>query len=179
MNSPKYQIGDEVWIPRFSPMETRIKCPDCLGTKALTVIMGDGSQVSIDCVGCALGYEPSRGFVVIHEWKPYVDWGRIDGVERRDNTFEYRGYQFGGLEESKLTKSKEEAEAIAARMAEEHKVEELHRFEQCKENTRRSWAWNAHYHRQKVKQAQHDLEYHTAKLNVAKVKAKEGEPVTP
>jgi len=42
-----------------------------------------------------------------------------------------------------------------------------------KEKDTRTWAWNASYHRRQIKDAKRQLEYHTAKLNVASLKAKE------
>ena len=42
-----------------------------------------------------------------------------------------------------------------------------------KEKDTRTWAWNASYHRNCIKKAEKDIAYHTDKLNVASLKAKE------
>lgn len=177
MNPPKYQIGDEVYVPRFRNVEKSIPCPDCCGTKALTVIMGDGEQLSINCAWCAKGYDPPRGYLIVYDWAAYTERSYIEGVERSDGTYEYRGCGWSEKEDQ-IALTKEAAQVIACKRAEAHNEAEQHRYLACKEQTSRSWAWNASYHRNKIKQAQKDIEYHTAKLNVAKVKAKEGEPVT-
>ena len=41
-----------------------------------------------------------------------------------------------------------------------------------KEKDTKTWAWNVHYHRKEIREAQKRIEYHTSKLNVAKLHVK-------
>lgn len=168
----KYNLGDQVWYASFETRTKTIVCDDCRGQKYLTVIMGDGSQVTIDCAGCSAGYEPPKGYNTICEGTPNSD---LKTIERINIQFDKVEYQSGCwvLHEDRFFDTKEEADKKAERLAEEYKQEQLHRLKNLKENHKRTWSWNAHYHRRAIKEAQRQLEYHTAKLNVAKIKAKE------
>ena len=57
-----FKIGDKVFQANYGRHERWIVCPDCLGTKHVKVILGDGTEVQIECGGCDPGgYEPSLG----------------------------------------------------------------------------------------------------------------------
>lgn len=113
----KYKIGDEVWFAEWRNGEDYITCPDCFGKKFLTVILGDGSQVTIDCAGCALGYEPPRGIVKIYTHGAdarqvtitRVNTELVNGNEVSRYSF-YGGYE---AEEARLFDEKEDAVAAS------------------------------------------------------------------
>lgn len=170
----KYKIGDTVWYAQVKSFEGIEPCPDCFGQKALTVIKGDGSKVSIECVGCASGFESPKGYVTYYGWKSDVRQVLIQRVEITNEGVEYGHSQCYRVKEEELFDTKEEAEIRAKEKWESHNAEEIARIYQ-KEKHNRTWAWNAHHHRDCIKRAEKDLAYHTAKLNVAKVKAKERE----
>ena len=168
----KYNLGDEVWYASFEIRTKQIVCDDCRGQKYLTVIMGDGSQVTIDCVGCSAGFEPPKGYNTIYEGTPNSELKTITKVEIEVDRVRYQ-FSHYICDEDRLFDTKEEADKEAERLAEEYKQEQLYRLKNLKENNKRTWSWNAYYHRRAIKQAQKDLEYHTAKLEVAKIKEKE------
>lgn len=168
----KYKIGDVVWYAQVKCFEGEEPCPDCFGQRALTVIKGDGSQVSIECVGCMAGYEPSKGYVKYYGWKSDVLQVRIERVEITDKGIEYGHSQSYRVDGSELFDTKEEAEKLAEEKWKAHNAAEIAKIHQ-KEKHNRTWSWNANYHRDCIKRAEKDLVYHTAKLNVAKVKSKE------
>lgn len=176
MSKPIFQIGDYVYVPRFQQTETKIVCPDCLGQKAVTLIMGDKQHVSIECAGCKSGYEPARGYRILHERVPSVEIGKVTSVALGEDGFLYSGDGFYNANEHQIAQDRDNAMKIAENMAASHKAEELKRFQTQKEFTHRTWAWHAHYYRSKVRQAQKDIETYTAMLNVAKENCKGGEP---
>ncbi|KKK65797.1 hypothetical protein LCGC14_2970530, partial [marine sediment metagenome] len=58
----KYKIGQEVWWARFETSESSIECPDCAGKGHIRCIMGDETEVTVDCQNCQVGFEEfSRG----------------------------------------------------------------------------------------------------------------------
>jgi len=59
----KYNIGDKVWVVNNTCRELYIKCPDCLGQGALTVLFPGGDTYSIKCSLCGPGYNPSTGSI--------------------------------------------------------------------------------------------------------------------
>lgn len=172
---PKYKIGDAVWRATFGSSENYVTCHDCGGTGRLRVIFHDETVASIECRNCALGYDPPTGRVRCYDRIGKADLGVIAGIEL---TTERVSYRFGSdrfyytVEEHELFDTEAAALARAQQIAAEHDAEERNRI-LTKEKDTRTWAWNASYHRQCIKRAQRDLEYHTAKLSVAKVRAKE------
>lgn len=168
----KYKIGDVVWYAKMKSVEGIEPCPDCFGQRALTVIKGDGSQVSIECAGCSAGYEPPKGYVRYNKWIADVCQVTIQRIEITPQGVEYWHSESYRVREEDIFDSKEEAEKRAIVIFEEHDAQEIARIHQ-KEKHNRTWSWNAHYHRDCIKRAEKDLAYHTAKLNVAKIKAKE------
>lgn len=169
----KYKIGDRVWYAQRKSVEKTVICPDCFGQKALTVIKGDGSQVSIECAGCKRGFENSTGY--INYWSHEIDVSEvvIQRIEETATEIEYSFRDCYRTKESELFTNKEDAQKRALILSEEHNQEELDRINQ-KEKHNHTWSWNAYYHRNCIKQAERDLTYHKAKLEVAKVKTKNG-----
>ena len=165
-----FNIGDKVWTVERDAYKERITCPDCCGKKFLTVILGDESRVTIDCAGCAPGFEPPRGFVEFFRGKWYPVPAVVNRKEQSDKGTEY------GTDRSYCTKhvysTPEEAKAAITELLAQ---EELQRAEQLKtkDHKHRSWAWNVHYHRGEVKRHEKDLAYHKAKLEAAKTHVKE------
>lgn len=174
----KYDVGQQVWWATFRAGEHWETCPDCGGTGRLRVTFHDEAQVSIECQNCALGYDPPTGLVKWYGRTPEVRQITITGFEFKDGKASYHSGIGGGsyhrIEESELFLSEEGAKVHADKLAAEHDAAERARILN-KEKGTRSWAWNASYHRNCIKRAQKDIDYHTAKLNVAKVKAKEPE----
>jgi hypothetical protein len=164
------KIGDTAWHAEHNSIEKQRTCPDCFGKKKLTVILGDDSRVEIDCTGCVRGYDPPRGYVTYHEYSPAVHPVVIDRVEESSDGITYG---FNGCYRTKeLFLARDVAEARAKTLAEEYNEGELKRF-QKKEKDSHTWAWHVTYHRRCIKQAEKDLEYHSAKLGIAQKKAKE------
>lgn len=167
----KFNIGDKVFRATMRSVEKFNTCPDCWGKKYLRVILGDDSEVTIDCAGCDLGYEPPRGYVTHRAYEPQVEGGKITGIEINENGVSYNlsGYI---VEEKNVSEVYEDALKQAAVLAAEYEESEKQRMLR-KEKDARTWAWHATYHRGAIKRAQKDLEYHTAKLNVASKYKKE------
>ena len=165
-----FKIGDQVWWARTENTEIRITCPECLGKRFITVILGDDTRHTIPCICCESGWEGSRGWLVGWRHEVNVTTTVVIGVRMTAEETEYQ------LPESYLTKdlyaTKDEAEERAMELVKERDADELRRMH-CKEKDTRSWAWNVHYHRKCIRDAEKQIEYHRAKLDVAKLRAKE------
>lgn len=172
---PAFNIGDKVWYAERFSTEERVTCIDCQGKRALTVIMGDGSHVSIDCSLCARGYEPPRGYITYSKQVADVRQVAITRIEQGPDKIEYGadGYFYRSQD---VFATREEAQMRAEELAEEFNREELERIN-SKEKPDRNWRWHVRYHRECIRRAEKELEYHRAKLAVAKVKAKDVEVV--
>ena len=177
---PKYDIGDKVWWASRISTEERVVCPECFGKLFLTVILGDNSQVTIECAGCASGYNPPRGYITYWKQTVGVKQSTVGGIENYIDKpigykVNYTGCSYNCVKEDEVFDTREEAEKRALELAEQHNKEELVRIHR-KEKNNRSWSWNAHYHRDCIRRAKKDIEYHSAKLEVAKQHQK---PPTP
>lgn len=175
-DKPQFGIGDSVFLARFDASDAYVTCPDCGGTGRLRVTFHDETTVSIDCQNCAPGYNPPTGRVKVYDRKPSAMEIHVSGLELGVEGVRYRlggGSNWNYIADAgDVFATREEAEARGQQMADAAKEEELQRVYR-KERDTRTWAWNASYHRKEIKRALQDIERHTAKLNVAAIKAKE------
>lgn len=173
MVTTKYEIGQQLWWPRPGTKPTSVECPHCGGTGRLRVTFHDETTVSVDCQNCSLGYEPPTGRITVYERSPEAQLVEVRGFEvHGDGTVEYRTSGSYVVKEGDLFETREEALARCVERNAEMEREELAKIA-TKEKDTRSWAWNASYHRNQIKRAQQQIDYHTRKLNVANLKAKE------
>lgn len=167
----KYKVGDEVWLATFEVSPAYITCPDCGGTGRLRVILADESIVSIGCRNCSCGYDPPTGRIKVYDRKPRAELTEITGCEIEGAKIEWKTRASYRVPEDELFDTEAAAMAVAKAKAEQFDRDERNRVNQ-KEKDTHTWAWNASYHRKCIKEAERLIAYHTAKLNVAKVKAK-------
>ena len=172
----QFQIGDTAYYARAGNRQVWITCPECLGSGRLRVILGDGSEVSIECVCCDRGYEGSPGKIQTYDFVSEVDIVTIYGIESNlVNGALHTRYKFDGCystDQENLFLTKEEAKNRADVLAAEHAAEEKKKIG-YKEKQTKTWARNASYHRQCIAKAQQQIVYHTSKLTVAAKNAKE------
>lgn len=170
-----YNIGDEVWYANRTSVSEKITCPECFGKKYLTVILGDGSQVTIDCAGCASGFEDPKGYVTYYKQDIEVRLITIDRVEINPDYVEYAFDKFGCgchiAKDKDLFLTKEGAEVRAKELADEWNKEELAKLHR-KEKNHRDWSWHVHYYRRQIRDAEKTIEYATKKLEAAKAHVK-------
>jgi len=179
MTKPRFDVGDTVWYVQSGTNQRYVTCPDCLGQRVLTVILGDDSQVSVSCTCCERGYLGSQGQVLAYDWHCEVLNGPIVGMDVDHESVKYK-VQVWHVEGSytihpdAVYASEEDAREAAVKVLADHKADEAHRFANVKDQKgrHRSWAWNATYHRNCARRAEKELEYHRGRLAVAKTKAK-------
>ena len=168
-----YKLGDKVWVAFLESREKWVLCPHCCGKRALTVILGDDSRVSIDCDCCRYGYEGSKGYLKSYAWVSGVKESTITKVEQEWPTKVEYGVDGGyRVDQDKVFDTQAGAEVRAQELIVEQEKEELRRI-QVKEKVDRNWAWNVRYHRDKIRSAEKDLIYHRSKLAVAQTHVKE------
>lgn len=163
-------IGDKVWTARLKHCEFTEVCPDCLGTKAVTLLLENGERHSLDCGTCYPGgYEKARGYIKRTQYQPSAREQVIVGLEITPGKTNFRFQDWSCYEVFDT-----EAEAIAAceklRAAQED--EDHQRFARKKEDSKRTWWWSCGYYRRQIATAKRDLAYAEARLNVAKFYAK-------
>ena len=174
-----FKLGDKVWHASFDTVKKTAVCPECFGKKYLTVILGDDSKVTINCRGCASGFEQPKGYINYWEWQAKIEQVTIAGMDiNQERDTEYRFHYSGGdncysYRTSKYTifSTKEEAERKGKELAEEHNKQELQKIHR-KGKHNSDWAWDVHYYRQQIRSAEKEIIQFTEKLNVAEENAK-------
>lgn len=167
MENLRFKIGDLVWWARFDSKEACLECPDCAGTGRLRVIMGDDTIVSIECEGCRRGYQPATGYLKIYERTARAQTAIVTGAEIDGDKVEWRLSESYRVSDDCLFDNEQDCLARAQQLAAEYDQRERDQISK-KEKPTRSWGWNA-----RIKEAERQIEYHTKKLSVASIKAKE------
>lgn len=170
--TPRFEIGDEVWWAAWESSEDRLTCPDCCGEGRIRCIMGDGTEVSVECETCRCGYEPSRGYVTVYTRKPMAIPTTIVGMSIEGDKIEWRTEASYIVEDERLFRTEDDAREKANEIAAEADRAERERIAH-KEKPTHSWAWNATYHRREIRDAERKIEYHRSKLEVANLKARQ------
>jgi hypothetical protein len=171
-----YNIGEKVWHASRKSTEEKITCPECFGKKYLTVILGDDSQVTIDCAGCASGYDPPKGYITYYKQGIDASLVTICKVQIYSDHVEY-GYNGTDhccyiAKDIDLFPTKEKAEIRAKQLAEEWNKEQLAKIYR-KEKNNHTWSWHVHYHRKQIRDAEKTIEYAKKQLDAAKAHTKE------
>lgn len=175
----RFEVGQEIWIGDFSPLAAVYEtCPDCGGTGRLRVTFHDDTQVSIECRNCSAGYDPPTGRVVVHRNVGKARKATVTGLEIQGGKTRWHvdgpNYSYRIMDDEDAFDTEAEAVAWAEKKSAAYEQEQRDRIFK-KEKDTRTWAWNASYHRRCIKDAQRQIEYHSAKLAAAKVKAKKPE----
>lgn len=84
MNTP-FVIGHTYWLPRLTPQQIQVPCPVCYGKKVVTVTLGNGEYVAVECEGCGLGFERARGYVTEYTYEPFVQPFTVRAVTSMHN----------------------------------------------------------------------------------------------
>jgi hypothetical protein len=170
----KYKLGDVVWLATTENTKKMVACPDCFGKKYLTVILGDGSQVTIECASCQRGYEKATGSIETYEMSTNVFQVTIDGVESQIvNGEEKNEYRYGStgcswhpIKNEDIFDTKEEAEARAIVLV-AAEAEREQRLFATKIKDHKKWAWHVSHYRQQIRKGKRDIEDAEARLRVA------------
>lgn len=171
MTEPKYKIGDTLFVATVDRRPNMITCPDCGGTLIIHAILFDGTEHVIECSSCSHGYEGPNGLVQDWTITPRVNTVHVTGMEIEEGLpVEYKINLGPGLyrtfKEEDLFEDRIHAEDKALILTRQQQAEEERRVA-SKEQPHKTWARNIAYHRQRIRLAKKELEYHTAKLNAA------------
>ena len=173
----RFEIGQQIWVSRYDPIAPVYEvCPDCGGTGRLRVIFHDDTEVSIECRNCSAGYGKPTGRVIVYRNRVCAYLATITGVEMngKETRWQIDWTSGGGRIIGDDEAFDNEVDALVyGHVRMEHYEQEQRERIRSKERDTRTWAWNASYHRKRIKEAQQQIEYHSAKLAVAAIKAKD------
>lgn len=173
----RFEVGQAIWIGEFHSLAPGCEtCPDCGGTGRLRVTFHDDTQVSIECRNCAVGYDPPTGRVTVYRNRSAARQAVVCGFE---NAMGKTRWHVDGTEGGyRIVEDADAFEGETEALAWAKQREGLYEQEQrtqilTKEKDARTWAWNASYHRRCIKDAESKIAYHTSKLAIAAIKAKD------
>lgn len=175
-----FNIGDKVFTANYGKHEKLVTCPDCLGSKRVKVVLGDGTEVLIGCGGCDPGgYEPSTGYIRQYDCFVKSEQHTVTGVKVTKDAVEYDLDNFGSgsyYTGNNLTVFATELEALACGELDRRNYEdEENKRLMAKTKDHKSWAWNSSYHRKCIKDLERQLAYHHSKVEVCKKHVKDDE----
>lgn len=174
----QFNIGDKVFKADYARHAKVVPCPDCLGIKRVKVILGDGTEVWIECGGCDPGgYQPSTGYIKQYDYAVVLKKYTITGVKVTTATVEYDLDNFGGGSyyigtNADTFATEDEAITYGEALRLEAESGENKRL-MAKTKDHKSWAWNVTYHRRCIKDLERQLAYHHSKVEVCKKHSKE------
>jgi len=168
MDTP-FEIGRAYWLPRHCAERVTIPCPACKGTRIVTIIYGD-EHVSVDCDGCAAGFEGSKGTVMEYDFTPVAEEFTVEGpTGLYGNCWSVKSTDGRTAEFNDLCETKAAALAVSAvKCADQHEQNmqsRLHARGRAKHST-----WAISYHKKCIVDLERQLAWHTAQINAGKVK---------
>jgi hypothetical protein len=180
-----FAIGEQCWHIGPGSREEILPCPDCAGTKFVTLILGTGEEHTLDCRGCQSGYDPPRGYITktIRGYTPtpftparVTGFDGERGVQYTEAPPDASCYRTASSVD--LFKTREECEiACKARESDFYTEEEI-RIRNQLVGRRKDLAWSVHYWRDQIRRLEGDLEAARNRLDVCKAreqkKAKKG-----
>ena len=165
--NPPFEFGQQVYVVHSSAHAQRqVTCPVCDGQRRITVILGDGERVSVECRFCEEGYLGSQGTVNAYGPSASVTCGTVDGISldhRGEWDIQVRGicYRVGSLftTEAEAEAAREIAYAEAEKYALESYEEQFKRGRKSK-----GYGWTVGYHRDQIKYLERKLAWHRNKV---------------
>lgn len=177
--NPPYQIGSTWWQPVVSPTRVEVPCPVCCGKLAVTLILGDGTEVGIACDACGKGHSSPQGTVsgyvreagalevtilrtmrydVVHDERGEAWWIEVASPGRQNFQVDFaslRPTREEALEHSRIAMEKMDEDERAQRAG----LKKRDRLD--------NYAWNAYYHKKQIEELERSLAWHKAKLTAA------------
>jgi uncharacterized Zn-finger protein len=169
-----YSVGDKVWLARCEHEEKEVLCPVCFGKYKVTVILGNGDHVEVDCDFCGKGFSGPRGVVTDYHYRSNPELVTITAVTRRQSEkgeeVEYHsGCRF--LEVANLFDTKEEADKRSEELRAEYEESFMRRLEANKADNHRGYTWAVGYHMREARRHREDAERHEQRARVCKERA--------
>lgn len=162
-------IGDKGYYASFDLRVKHIPCGVCFGNKYVKVILGNGEEVTVECLACEKGYLGPTGYQEIYEYEAKAQEAIINRIEVTGNGVEY--YTDCGCGEYRFFDTKEEAIIRCSELAKKHNDEQIERIKH-REKPNKDWTWHVYYHKKEMQNAEKSFFYHQEKLDIAKENAK-------
>jgi hypothetical protein len=175
-----FALGVPVWWVGHGYREEWVTCPECAGTKKITMILGNGDAVELWCGNCAQGYEPASGLVRISTYHHTPERFTPERVRVDGEEISYLTDGHGIVYASNLFLTEAECLAACEALNAKKNAEDEARRLSITKSKRRDLAWSVSYWRNQVKRLREDLartEAHLMKCEQRKRRTKEPQPL--
>ena len=170
-----FEIGEEVWWAGHGSRIEDVVCPECVGTRFITMTNGAGEVFKLDCAACRTGYETSRGTIqrTFYEHAPVrfvcrrVD---ISGREVRYSESSPSASCYSMVEAKNLYRDLEECRKACERLNVERQKNLDETYINNLKSKRRDMAWSVHYWGGQVRKLRDELKRAEDRLDVCKAK---------
>jgi hypothetical protein len=176
------KVGDTIYVARAGSTQVDRPCRICNGDRRVTLILGTGENVLLDCEYCGIGLQAPTGRESFYEFRAAPTPHTVNGIERvateQGETVKYRSGSNGCYSTFVATDCFPSAEAAAERCAElvaENEVAQERRMH-AKEKDNKSYAWHAGYHMREAKRAREQAEHHERKAVLMKEHKRQDSP---
>jgi len=167
-----FKIGDTVWVGEFQQRKDRVPCPVCFTKRYVTLILGDDTEVEVECKFCDVGHFGAQGYVI--DGYHYVTTATPKTITGMDIRKDEITYWFGGIghQEERVAATEEEAVAKAQVDADKYNTNKRELQLERKHTSYKSYTWNAGYFMKKAKGALQDHKHYTEKAKIMESKAR-------
>lgn len=166
----KFNLGDKIyWVYSSTNYGKPMPCPMCFGKRFVTLILGDESQTKSACGFCERGMEGSTGTATV--WEPYaaVRSGVISGISTKDGIRYEVGYETIKEYEAFSTEADAQIECDKQYSLAKERAKEW--FEKAFIDCKKKQIWSAGYHKNCIKSAERNIEWHQLRLGMIKTGA--------
>jgi hypothetical protein len=169
-----FAVGSTVWHVGAPYRTTRVVCPECAGSKTITVITGTGERYTLKCQHCGPGYRDPTGMVEQRVPDHTPREVRLDRLESIDNgRVSYLSHVHGILCDRDLFATEAECGARCAALRAEQQAE-IARYDLATLTHRRDHlAFSVPYWSRQIREMETKLERLRGYLGIAKTKAAE------
>ena len=165
MDTP-FEIGKTYWMPTLRPENIQVPCPICYGNKSVSLILGNGEQVVVECEGCGLGYEGARGFVGDYSYEAGVKPFTVAGVESMNGDDWWLRSEQGS---TARWKDLEQSEALGLEQSKRKMRETLdgNMYSQTarSKHARNHVPWTVRYHEDCIREIEKKIAWHRSKVS--------------
>ena len=161
-----FAIGEKLWHAGSDQTAGWETCQCCQGKLRITIILGDGSQESVECEMCRLGYLGASGKTQTYRWRHIPIAFTTDKVSMSGEDFNYRSTYDGYSEAKNLFRSREECQAKCDELNAAHIEEERNRHVHQLISAKKKMAWSVGYWRNQLKKREEECERIRERLGI-------------
>ena len=165
-----FMLGTTYWMPTLNPTQVIVTCPVCYGNRTVTVTLGNGEHVAVECDGCGLGHESPQGTVREYTYEPGVKSFTVKAVtSMHGESWWLRAEEGHDSEWSNLYATEDKAWKVSRERMADALADNARRSATSNRKMLSRLAWTVRYHEQCIADMERKIEWHRRKVSERKV----------